>query len=64
MTILCFIGFNWHPAESADVGKLAKFKLGLRTYWSCCMDVSLYIVIHSKHTTFYDILHLCSTIIF
>jgi hypothetical protein len=20
MTILCFIGFNWHPAEGADVG--------------------------------------------
>jgi hypothetical protein len=39
MTILCFIGFNWHPAEGADVGKLAKIKLGLRTYWNCYMDV-------------------------
>jgi hypothetical protein len=42
MTILGFIGFNnsigtLQRALMLEI--VAKFKLGLRTYWSCYMDV-------------------------
>jgi hypothetical protein len=30
MTILCFIGFNWNPAEGADVGNCGKIQIRIK----------------------------------
>jgi hypothetical protein len=59
MTILCFIGFNWHPAEGADVGNWQKSNFDKEFTGAV---IWMYIAILLKHTKLYDILHLCSTV--
>jgi hypothetical protein len=38
MTILCFIGFNWHPAEGADVGNWQLDTCKILTFCFVCFD--------------------------
>jgi hypothetical protein len=39
MTILCFIGFNWNPAEGADVGNCGKIQIRFKNLLELFMDV-------------------------